>query len=99
MDIKEIQHTEATDSTHYFPSLEQGYAYLGVALAGEVGEICNMIKKYERGSITADEMQHVIYEEAPDVLIYLVMLADFAGIDLEGAYRDKKEYNERRYRG
>lgn len=99
MDLSWIQRREAEDTSHYFPELKGGYAYLGVALAGEVGEICNNIKKYERGSMTMTELIDTLHEELPDVLIYLVMLADFANLDLEAAYAQKKEYNERRYRG
>lgn len=98
MHLRDIQSAEATDSKHYFPTLDQGYTYLGIALAGEVGEACNFIKKYERGSISETELVEELGKELADILIYLVMLADRAGVDLEVAYTDKKEFNEQRYR-
>jgi len=99
MELREIQRIEDEDAKHYFPDVEQGFLYFGNALAGEVGEICNMIKKWARGSITTNEMNEVIREEAPDVLIYLVMLCAHAERDLQDDYDVKKAYNERRYRG
>jgi len=99
MELMDIQRVEATDSTHYFPNYEQGPLYLSVALAGEVGETCNEVKKYARGDFDWEELQAKLEGELPDILIYLVMLSDQMGINLEKAYEAKKEYNEQRYRG
>lgn len=98
MDLRDIQTAEAEDSRHYFPDYDAGHLYLAVALAGEVGEACNDIKKYERGSISFIDLHGLLQGELADILIYLVMLADHMKIDLLQAYVDKKEYNERRYR-
>lgn len=56
------------------------------AVAGETGELCNLIKKSRRGEdIDSDE----IADEAADVLIYLDLLAARLGIDLEEAVERK----------
>ena len=93
----EIQKIEAADSNHYFPLLEQGPMYLATALAGEVGEFCNDVKKWARGSITRTELGNRSKGELADVLIYLVMTAEYLGIDLEQAWNEKKAYNNERY--
>ncbi|MCB1516098.1 MAG: MazG-like family protein [Hyphomicrobiaceae bacterium] len=66
--------------------------FWSTALAGEVGEACNVVKKLERqslglaGSATSID---ALREELADVLIYLDLLADAAGIDLSRATIEK----------
>jgi NTP pyrophosphatase (non-canonical NTP hydrolase) len=59
------------------------------ALAGEVGELCNLIKKMRRGD--AIPLQSVS-DEIADVAIYLDLLAARLGINLEEAV--VKKFNE-----
>jgi NTP pyrophosphatase (non-canonical NTP hydrolase) len=61
----------------------------GCALAGETGEVCNVIKKFERGDLTRLECARLLTEELPDVLTYLCLLATKAGVVLEFAAVDK----------
>lgn len=52
------------------------------AMAGEVGEVCNLTKKMLRGEdINLDDLA----EEISDVVIYADLLAARLGIDLEEA--------------
>ena len=75
----------------------------GVALAGETGEACDVIKKLNRArdglsgnKLTTDELQLELAEELADTLAYLDLLAAAAGINLAGAYRQKfNEVSER----
>ena len=69
-------------------------SYWGCALAGEVGEACNLIKKHERdGKIIQSELQH----ELADIFIYLELTARYFNIDLEQAIINKIEIvNNRR---
>lgn len=97
MDLRDIQEAEASDTKHYFPHLREGPLYLGVALAGEIGEVCNKIKKWSRDDWTVAELRAEVKDELADVLIYLVMLADHLDIDLQDEYVQKKEYNDARY--
>lgn len=56
------------------------------ALAGEVGELCNKIKKIRRGEAIPNEQ---LEEELADIQMYLDLVADQLGIDLEKATIDK----------
>lgn len=62
-------------------------AQYGCALAGEVGELCNLIKKDFRGldKVTKKELA----DEIADVAIYLDLLAARLGISLGRAISDK----------
>jgi NTP pyrophosphatase (non-canonical NTP hydrolase) len=69
--------------------------YWTTALAGEVGELCNMIKKLERvamGGIdagstytAADIDKNMLAEEIGGIAIYLDLLAGLLGISLPDA--------------
>ena len=98
MDLVTIQQVEASDSKDYFPDMEMSVEFLAICLAGKTGEACNDIKKYLRGDFDFVELSGRLRKELPDILIYLVMLADMAGINLETAYHNKKEFNDQRYR-
>ena len=97
MHLNQLQQIEADDSKNYFPEHEDSPFFLALALAGEVGEVCNYIKKHMRGDFKMDILQANLRAELPDILIYLVMLADNLGIDLETEYHIKKEYNDARF--
>jgi dCTP diphosphatase len=70
-----------------------------LALAGEVGELANLIKKIERGSLNFNDakVQFEVHMETTDVFIYLLNIAGLLRIDLEAAYRVKRAENERRF--
>lgn len=58
----------------------------GGALAGEVGELCNYLKKMSRGDkIDKQALAH----EIGDIMTYLSLLADKLDIDLEKAIVEK----------
>lgn len=66
------------------------------AVAGEVGEAANEIKKIERGDFTLDERREFLGKEFADVAIYLSIVAWRAGIDLGEAIIEKfNEVSER----
>lgn len=54
-------------------------SYWGCALAGEVGEACNLIKKHERDGIDIKEKLGL---ELADIFIYIVLTAQHFEIDL-----------------
>lgn len=56
----------------------------GCALAGEVGELCNLLKKLRRNVREEDRevTQGQVEDEIADVLIYLDLLARRMGCDL-----------------
>jgi NTP pyrophosphatase (non-canonical NTP hydrolase) len=59
------------------------------ALAGEVGEAANIIKKIRRGDVSLEEIRGELGKEFADILAYLVLLAYQAGVDLEDAAIEK----------
>lgn len=64
---------------------------VGNATAGEVGELCNVIKKIHRGDFTLKEAneKELLADEAADVVIYLDLLCQKAGINLGNAIVNK----------
>lgn len=99
MELREIQRVEHEDRITYFPQFYDRFTieYDLLALAGEVGEACNDLKKHLRGDFGVEELRHRLASELPDILIYLVMAAAIMDIDLESAYFAKKAYNHGRY--
>lgn len=59
------------------------------AVAGEAGELCNLIKKIERGDHTLEEVREEVAYEIADVITYLDILALRCGIDMGDATRVK----------
>lgn len=76
----------------------QPLTYWTTALAGEVGELCNMIKKLQRAekggvdggsSYTAKDInKEMLKEEIGGIAIYLDLMASLLDIDLEEAIMD-----------
>jgi NTP pyrophosphatase (non-canonical NTP hydrolase) len=69
------------------------------ALAGETGELCNVVKKLNRnrdGLIgnkeTPEQLQAALGDEIADVYVYLDLFARRAGFNLEDVVR--KKFNE-----
>lgn len=67
-----------------------------VALAGETGELCNVIKKLNRSrdglvgnNMTDPELQAQMADEIADVFCYLDLLAQAAGLSLDECVRIK----------
>lgn len=63
----------------------------GNALSGETGELCNVIKKIHRGDFSLEEAneKELIADEAADIVTYLDLLCQKAGIDLGTAIVNK----------
>lgn len=75
----------------------------GVALCGEVGELCNVVKKLNRvrddlqqnaldglsPMQRRDALMKSLADEIGDVYAYLDLVAQAAGLDLETCVRDK----------
>jgi NTP pyrophosphatase (non-canonical NTP hydrolase) len=76
----------------------QPLTYWTTALAGEVGELCNMVKKMqrvERGGVdggssykASDISREMLQEEIGGIAIYLDLLASLLGIGLEEAIKE-----------
>ena len=67
----------------------------GNAMAGECGEACNVIKKIRRiecGLKPPDNLEALrehLAEELADTLLYLLLVAEAADLDMQAAVRDK----------
>lgn len=71
---------------------EEDRRFLALALAGEVGELLNLIKKDWRGDITTHAMggwREKVEEEMADIRIYFELLAMAYQINLDDAVRNK----------
>lgn len=55
---------------------------LTLALAGEVGEVAELVQWLPVGVVPDAELRRRLGEELADVMLYLVRLADVAGVDL-----------------
>ncbi len=85
----------------------QPLTYWTTALAGEVGELCNMIKKMERvqrggidggSSYTAKDIdKEMLKEEIGGIAIYLDLLASLLDIDLQEAIVDTFNSKSEKY--
>ena len=78
--------------------------YCTIALAGELGEVADPLKKFlrksERGGIDLADFENVktkLREELIDIFIYLMKMADVVGIDFEAAYFEKMAANEQKH--
>lgn len=96
--LKDLQDQVARDSFKFFPDTcndrPETILFLTVALAGEVGEFANLVKKQHRGTpVTLGALAN----ELPDILIYLLMIAEWLGVDLEHEYQEKRKYNVGRF--
>ncbi|MEM9065058.1 MAG: MazG-like family protein [Planctomycetota bacterium] len=74
----------------FHPLAEWSLSDWGVAMAGEAGEACNVIKKIRRGDHPFQfDVDEVLGDELADVVLQLDLLAARAGIDLGEAVRRK----------
>jgi hypothetical protein len=101
--IESLSARMRVDSEHWFPALHDGdtagvplFMHYTLGLAGEAGEVANVVKKLNRDGPTDDRMADLGAELA-DVLIYLLLLAGEVGIDLAGAYEAKRAVNVGRW--
>lgn len=88
--LKDLQKINTERSNHHFPECKDWtLGDWGNALAGEVGEACNFIKKMKR-----DNKDHTsdLAKELADVVCYVMLLGEAAGIDVNDAVISK--FNE-----
>ena len=74
---------------------------LTLALVGEVGEVAELVQwlpaEELNGTVDGSHLGARLGEELADVLLYLVRLADVAGVDLAVAAASKLAANEERF--
>ncbi len=94
MTFNKFSHTNRKRNREYFAGCgEWEEVDWGNAIAGECGELCNMIKKRKRNWKEADRIaDEELGKEIADVVCYLDLLADKLGLNLEDIVRNK--FNE-----
>lgn len=81
------------------PNIAQGLGHHSLALAGEVGEFCNIVKKIDRHSLDINDAstRYKLAMELTDAYIYILNLAGIIHIDLERSYEVKRTENNKRF--
>lgn len=89
----------SADTLIWFPDLEGDIRHVIISLCGEVGEVANKFKKWDRsGSVFLDDdTRAAIVDEIVDVFVYGFCLAGQLGADLETAYDRKRLFNAVRF--
>jgi len=82
MNFEEYQ--TAASRTALYPRRMSNLEYPTLGLAGEAGEVANIVKKIQRdhGGILNDEIRGKLKDELGDVLWYISACADELGITL-----------------
>ena len=82
MNFEEYQ-TEAS-ATALYPRRMNNLEYPTLGLAGEAGEVANIVKKIQRdhGGVINDEIRAKLKDELGDVLWYISACADDLGLTL-----------------
>ena len=65
-------------------------------LTEEVGELAKVVRKAHGMHMDKNSVHGTAGEELADVLSYILSIANYLGVDLEQAFRDKEEKNKRR---
>jgi NTP pyrophosphatase (non-canonical NTP hydrolase) len=107
MDLKSMQkmQTDFSESRGWYfhkavdqKELIEKMEYMAVALAGEVGEYANLVKKILRQKeLLNNEMKDRIKEEITDIFIYCLLTSSLLGMDLEKEALKKIEKNKQRF--
>lgn len=98
--ITQLQMQCMEDSARWFPSVAPDLVYQVLALAGEVGELANIVKKVERGDFEmSEEVWTAMVDEATDSLIYILNVFGVLNADSGGCYHAKRDFNEKRFGG
>jgi NTP pyrophosphatase (non-canonical NTP hydrolase) len=89
------------DSERWFGSVDEtdhhSLENIALCLVGEVGELCNFVKKLNRGDEVTEEILTDMDEEAVDTFIYLLKYAALRDLDLFHGYLEKRAKNEERF--
>jgi NTP pyrophosphatase (non-canonical NTP hydrolase) len=95
--LGELQDRAIRDSRAWFPTVhatrQSALVHFALGIAGEVGELVNLIKKANRSDdfdgFTGEHYKDLAFEIA-DVAIYLLDIASELDIDLADAIEDKR---------
>jgi NTP pyrophosphatase (non-canonical NTP hydrolase) len=97
MDLNELAHQAFGDSRRWFPERATDLRHHILGLAGESGEVANLVKKLDRGDVTLDDIRKDLAEELTDVLIYTLNAFAIIGVDPNKVWDIKRAKNIRRF--
>jgi len=83
-----IKLDETFNLTHLHERTVQNMGFFALALAGEIGELCNIVKKIWRDG-ESEELWQQFDEEAVDVMIYFIELLNCAKCRFDEAWKKK----------
>lgn len=87
------------DSQRWFPEKANDVVHMSLGLAGEAGEVANIVKKLDRGdlSISDANTRYKLMMELTDVQTYLLAIAGMIGLDLDKSIQHVRAQNEQRF--
>ena len=100
MELSKLREMTIKRQKEWAGDVELSLSYRSNELAGEVGELCNCIKKLERermGMVGSRVSKESIAQEIADVIITADLLASALDIDLDKAVPDKFNYTSSKY--
>ncbi|MCX6746378.1 MAG: nucleotide pyrophosphohydrolase [Candidatus Parcubacteria bacterium] len=109
MDLKDIIEKQKDFDKMHFGEIKltpDRLLYLMTCLAGETGELANLVKKYYREKVRnyrlstdgQKDFVSLIKEELTDVFIYTMILSYLLDVDLEKEFFNKLKKNEERFK-
>lgn len=90
----------AQDSARWFGiDVVENIPHMTLCLAGEVGELANLVKKIQRGDLDWNDpdVQFKVRMEMTDVYVYLMNLCALTSTNMEAAYEVKRKENLERF--
>lgn len=95
--FKEFQRRNAERSRSAFPSQCMTPEFLAVGIAGEAGEMCNIVKKVMRGDFTLQSHREEVLDEIADIMTYCDLFMSLMGEDTDHRLQTKfAEVSKRR---
>lgn len=87
------------DSKRWFPDTAMDPVHHSLGLCGEAGEVANIVKKLQRGSLNLKDAntRYQLMMEITDVQTYLFSLAGLLGLDLDKSVQHVRSENEKRF--
>jgi NTP pyrophosphatase (non-canonical NTP hydrolase) len=97
MDLNDLAHQAHRDSKQWFPANAADLKHHTLGLAGEAGEVANIVKKLDRGDVSLDDVRKDLAEEVTDVLIYAMNIFALIGVDPNVMWDLKRAKNKKRF--
>jgi len=109
MEIEQLKKLQQEFDEQYFGPYErkpEDFLFFAVALAGEVGEFANLVKKFYREKrwdrlVEKDQNRDYLTDmkkEITDVFIYFLIIANNLNLEIEKEYLEKLEKNKKRFK-